>query len=98
MASGGCNALQASDDEMESLMTEAMGKVGLRIDLRVPRGTAAGGEAANVHRGGGRYVSIIGTNELFHNIKDRGPEAVDLKVIERFANAVAMVAKSLAGA
>jgi hypothetical protein len=98
MASGGCNALQASDDEMESMMAEAMVKVGLQIDLRVPRGTAAVGEAANVHRGGGRYVSIIGTNERFHNPKDRGPEVVDLKVIERFANAVATVAKALSGA
>jgi hypothetical protein len=97
MANGGCNALLTSDDEMESMMAEAMVKGGLRIDLRAPRGTVAGGEAANVRRGGGRYVSIIGTNEFFHNPKDRGPEAVDLKVIERFASAVAMVAKSLAG-
>jgi hypothetical protein len=43
-------------------------------------------------------MSIIGANDLFHNPKDRGVEAVDLKVIERFASAFAMVTKSLAGA
>ena len=52
-------------------------------------------EAENVHRGGGRYISIIGNNDLFHNTGDRGPGVVDLNVIERFAQAFAMVATSL---
>jgi hypothetical protein len=97
-AQGPGNRLQASDDEMEATMAEAMASVGLRIDRRVPRGTMAGGEAGNVHRGGGRYMSIIGANDLFHNPKDRGPDAVDLKAIERFISAFAIVTKSLAGA
>ena len=88
--------MQASDDEMEATMSEAMTSVGLRIDRRIPRGTVPGDEATNVHRGGGRYVSIIGNNDLFHNTKDRWPEAVDVKTIERFASAFAMVTKSLA--
>jgi hypothetical protein len=97
-AQGPGNRLQASDDEMESTMAEAMVNAGLRIDRRIPRGTVPGGEAENVHRGGGRYMSIIGSNDLFHNSDDRGPEAVDLKMIERFGSAFAMIAKSLAGA
>jgi hypothetical protein len=92
------NNLQASDDEMESVMAEAVTKAGLRIDRRLPRGAVPRGEAENVHRGGGRYVSIIGNNELFHNTSDRGPDAVDLNVIERFAGAFATVATSLARA
>jgi hypothetical protein len=97
-AQGPGNRLQASDDEMESMMAEVMAKVGLRIDQRVPRGAVPRGEAENVHRGGGRYISIIGNNDLFHNTSDRGPEAVDMKVIDRFASAFAMVTKSLASA
>jgi hypothetical protein len=92
------NNLQASDDEMESVMVEAMTKAGLPINHRLPRGVVPRGEAENVHRGGGRYVSIIGNNELFHNTSDRGASAVDLKVIERFAGSLATVATSLAGA
>ncbi len=84
-AQGPGNNLQASDDEMESMMAEAMTKAGLRIDRRLPRGAVPRGEAENVHRGGGRYVSIIGNNDLFHNTIDRGVDAVDLNVIERFA-------------
>jgi hypothetical protein len=97
-AQGPGNSLQASDHEMESMMADAMTKAGLRIDRRLPRGAVPRGEAENVHRGGGRYVSIIGSNDLFHNTSDRGAEAVDLGVIERFAGAFATVATSLAGA
>ena len=95
-AQGPGNRVQASDDEMEATMSEAMTSVGLRIDRRIPRGAVPRGEATNVHRGGGRYVSIIGNNDLFHNTKDRWPEAVDVKTIERFASAFAMGTKSLA--
>ena len=97
-AQGPGNNLQASDDEMESMMAEAMTKAGLRIDRRLPRGAMPRGEAENVHRGGGRYISIIGNNDLFHNTSDQGVEVVDLKVIERFASALAMVTTSLARA
>jgi hypothetical protein len=96
-AQGPGNTLQASDDALESMMAEAMTKTGLAIDRRHPRDKAPRGEAENVHRGGGRYVSIIGSNNLFHNTSDRGPDTVDLRAIERFAKAFAMVATSLAG-
>jgi hypothetical protein len=97
-AQGPGNILQASDDEMETLMAEAMTKAGLRTDRRLPHGAVPLGEAVNVHRGGGRFISIIGKNDLFHNPGDRGPDVVDLKVIERFASAFATVATSLASA
>jgi hypothetical protein len=95
-AQGSGNNLQASDDEMEAMMDAAMTEAGLRIDRRHPRGAMPRGEAENVHRGGGRYISIIGNNDLFHNTIDRGADAVDLNIIERFASAFATVATSLA--
>jgi hypothetical protein len=97
-AQGPGNNLQAFDDEMEAMMAQLMTKAGLRIDRHLPRGAVPRGEAENVHRGGGRYVSIIGNNDLFHNTSDRGAQAVDLEVIERFAGAFAMLATSLASA
>jgi hypothetical protein len=96
-AHGPGNILQASDDEMESAMAGAMSEAGLAIDARHPRGAAPRGEAANIHRGGGRYISIIGNNDLFHNESDRGADAVDVRIIERFATAFGMVARLLAG-
>jgi len=97
-AQGPGNNLQASDDEMESLIAEGMTRAGLRIDGRLPRGAVPRGEAENVHRGGGRYISIIGNNALFHNTRDQGADAVDLDVIERFAGTLATIATSLANA
>ena len=96
-AQGAANHLQASDDAMESLLADAMTAAGLAIDHRLPRGAVPRGEAFNVHRGGGRYISIIGSNDLFHNTRDQGADVVDLAVIERFASAFATVATKLAG-
>jgi hypothetical protein len=77
--------IQASDDEFEAVLTSAMLAVDLRIGRRNPRGTIPGGEAEVVHRGGGRYVSVIGSNALFHNPADRGQDAVNVGEIARFA-------------
>ena len=90
------NTVQASDDGFEAIQEEAMQAAGLRIDRRVPRGTVPNGEAEAVHRGGGRYVSIIGRNALFHNQADRGPDAIDPGVIARFVDIFTAVAKRLA--
>ena len=90
------NTLQASDDGFEAMQAEAMQSAELRIDRRVARGTVPGGEAEAVHRGGGRYVSVIGRNALFHNPADRGPDAVDVSAVARFVDAFATVAKKLA--
>lgn len=92
------NNIQASDDEMEALLADAMAAAGLSVDRRVPRGRIPGGEAGVVHRGGGRYVSLIGRNALFHNSADRGPDAVDVPVIARFAGALTAIARKLAAA
>ena len=54
--------IQASDDEFEELLARAMSAGDLRVGRRNPRGTVPGGEAEVVHRGGGRYVSVIGSN------------------------------------
>ena len=90
------NMIQASDDEMEGMLAARMTSLGLGIDRRVPRGTIPGGEAGVVHRGGGRYMSIISNNALFHNPGDRGPDAIDPGVIARFADVFTALAKTLA--
>lgn len=88
--------IQASDDEMETRLAAPMTAAGLHIDRRVPRGTVPGGEAGVVHRGGGRYLSIIGRNALFHNPADRGPDAVDTVMIARIAATFTSIARDLA--
>ena len=92
---GSGNTIQASDDEFEAILTRAMMSEDLGIARRNPRDTVPGGEAETVHRGGGRYLSVIGSNALFHNPADRGATAVDLGVIARFTKTFATIAEAL---
>jgi hypothetical protein len=92
------NVIQASDDEMEALLAGKILSAGMQIERRVPRGTVPGGEAGVIHRGGGRYVSVIGRSALFHNPMDIGPEAVDVEAIARFAGVFTAVATALSRA
>ena len=94
---GSANTIQASDDEFESVLSGAMSAGGLAISRRNPRGTIPGGEAETVHRGGGRYLSVIGSNALFHNPADRGLDTVDMAAIAAFTKVFAAVAAALAG-
>ncbi len=83
---------------MEAMLAAGLEQGGIKIDRRVPRGTVPGGEAGVVHRGGGRYMSIIGRSALFHNPEDRGAAAVDPAMIARFAGAFTAIARKLASA
>lgn len=90
------NNIQASDQEMETILSDAILAAGLHIDHRVPPGTVPNGEAGVVARGGGRYMSVIGRSALFHNPADHGPGAVDFDVVARFAAAFTGIARKLA--
>jgi hypothetical protein len=90
--------LQASDDEFDALLAGALQSSGLTVSRRAPRGRVPGGEAEAVHNGGGRYMSIIGGNGLFHSLADRGPEAIDAPSIARFCTAFTALARRLAEA
>ena len=90
------NTVQASHDEMDAALTREMTAVGLTVNQRNPRTRVPNGEAEAVHRGGGRYVSIIGGNGLFHNLSDRGPQAIDAPAIARFSRACTALVDRLA--
>jgi len=94
-AAGGQMRLQSSDDEIDARAMEALNRAGAGIAARLPRGSLPGGEARNIHVGGGRYVSLLGSGQLFHNAKDRWPGAVDLDAIARFARAMSAFAVSV---
>jgi hypothetical protein len=96
-AAGARNRLQASDDELEAIAIGAMTRAGLTVHDKTNRGVAPLGEAGNIHRGGGRYVSLLCTGApLFHHPADRWPDAVDVAAVARYADAFAAVASQLA--
>jgi hypothetical protein len=96
-AAGGQMRLQASDDEIEARMVRALEEASATVRQRVPRGTVPAGEARNIHVGGGRYVSLLGSGKFFHTQQDRWPAAVDVDAITRYAQAVSGLAVAIAG-
>lgn len=69
---------QASSAELLELGLEALAAEALEPDAITQLGSRPLGEARNVFDGNGRYVSLLGTNPLFHHPDDRWPDAVDL--------------------
>jgi hypothetical protein len=90
------NTIQSSDDAMQRMLEQAMRVQNLTVGVRMPHDRVPGGEAEVIHRGGGRYVSVIGSNLLFHNPADRGSALSDADVVARFADAFLDIAKALA--
>jgi hypothetical protein len=95
-AAGGRMRLQASDDQMAERASASLARAGTSVADRVPRGTVPAGEARNIHVGGGRYASLLGSGPYFHSLADRYPVAVDVPAIGRYAAAVADLAATLA--
>jgi hypothetical protein len=52
-------------------------------------------ETRDIHRAGGRYVTLVGSNPLFHLPQDRWPYAVDTDVMTRVAAAAAALVVKL---
>ena len=95
-AAGGRARLQASDDAIERPARAAMTQAGTGELQRVARGTVPAGEARNIHIGGGRYLSLLGSSPFFHSQADRWPAAVDAAAVARYATAIADLVVSLA--
>lgn len=71
--------LQASDRALASCGLEALKRVGITPEFQTPLGARAVGEAQNIFDGDGRFLSLLGSNELFHHPQDRWPDAVNLE-------------------
>jgi hypothetical protein len=97
-AASGRTTLQSSTDEIETLALSALKRSEARIDNRIARGTVPAGEARNIHLGGGRYVSLLGSGPHFHNPDDLWPDAVDIEALDRYAAAMVELALQLAHA
>ncbi len=88
--------LQYSDETLQKLVLRLVANVGARPATETPIGTRPSGEARNIHDGGGRFVSILGSNGLFHHPADRYPDAVDLAVTTQWVDVLVALAMKLA--
>ena len=90
------NTVHASDDALEHWIVTALETEGLTVDTRAPHDSNARGEVSAIQQGGGRFVTVACDTEVFHNVADRWPQAVDVGTVARYAEAFANGALQLA--
>jgi hypothetical protein len=77
-------------------MTEIeLAHVGQALGVVAPKTLVPTGETRDVHGAGGCYVTLVGSNPLFHLPDDRWPHAVDPDAVTRVAAAAAAVVVKL---
>jgi hypothetical protein len=81
------NLIHASDDALEHWTVAAMEKEGLLVNAKALQDSSARGEAGTVQRGGARFVTVASGSEVYHNVADRWPEAIDVALLSRYARA-----------
>lgn len=97
-AKGSVIRLQYSDYELEDLVEGVLAQHGLVPGVETPIGSRPLGEARNVFDGGGHFVSLLGSNPLFHHPGDIWPDAVDIGTTTRWVDAFTQLAQELAEA
>jgi hypothetical protein len=96
-ATGGALSIQSADEPLRRAMHQALVRAGAPPVTLAPVTQVPNGETRDIHRGGGRYVTLVGSNPLFHLPSDRWPDAVDVPAIERIAAGAAAMVRSLTG-
>lgn len=96
-AAGGALSIQSADKPLRNGMREALTGFNQPPDTMAPETQVPNGETRDIHLAGGRYLTLVGTNPLFHLPQDRWPAAVDVAAIERTAAAAAAMVRGLTG-
>lgn len=90
--------LQGSEKDLLELGRAQMQEAGAPPEYETPLDQRPRGEARNIFDHGGRYVSLLGENGLFHNPDDHWPDAIDVDKTARLAKAFSAVAVALSAA
>jgi hypothetical protein len=87
---------QSSHDDLGVLLSDTMASATVAPTMVITGAQRPIGEAENIFDAGGRYVSLVGAQELFHHQSDRWPDNIDLDIVTRLAGAVSELAVGLA--
>jgi hypothetical protein len=86
-------SILSSDPDAAALAATELARAGHPPSRIAPPSLVPSGETRDIHRAGGRYVTLVGSNPWFHLPDDRWPHAVDAAAVARIAaGAAAMVA------
>jgi hypothetical protein len=94
-AANGELSLQSASDDLRQLTEAELVRAGQAPDVVAPKTLVPSGETRDIHRAGGRYVTLVGSNPLFHLPQDRWPHAVDTDAVTRIAEAAAALVVKL---
>jgi hypothetical protein len=86
-AVGGELSIQSTSDDLRALAAAELTRGGRQPDHIAPKTLVPTGETRDIHRGGGRYLTLVGSNPLFHLPQDCWPHAVDAGIVSRVAAA-----------
>lgn len=86
---------QASPD-LHQMGLDALAAAETTPEVVIPVGARPLGEAYNIHDGGGRYLSLLGSNRWFHHPDDRWPDTIDLARTVKLNRAMITIANKLA--
>jgi hypothetical protein len=93
-AAGGTLSVVSPDDDLRDLASAELARASQPHAI-APASLVPSGETRDIHRAGGRYLTLVGTNKLFHLPRDRWPDAVDLAAATRIAGAAARIVLAL---
>jgi hypothetical protein len=88
-AVGGQLSIQSASDDLRTLTAAELARAGQPPDHIAPKTLVPTGETRDIHRAGGCYLTLVGSNPLFHLPQDRWPHAVDAGTVARVAAAAA---------
>jgi hypothetical protein len=86
--------VQSASEGLAARAAQELTSDGCAPDRIAPPTLVPSGETRDIHRAGGRYLTLVGSNPLFHLPQDRWPHAVDAATVARIAAAVARLVAS----
>ena len=90
-AAGGELSVHSGSRDFAARAVEELTRFGRKPDLVAPPHLVPSGETRDIHRAGGRYLTLVGSNPWFHLPQDRWPHAVDVATIAQIAAAAAQL-------
>ena len=94
-AVGGELSVQSASPDLSSCSAGELTRAGCAPERIAPPSLVPSGETRDIHRAGGRYLTLVGSNPLFHLPQDRWPHAVDTAAVARIAAGAARMVVAL---
>jgi hypothetical protein len=94
-AAGGELSVVSADPSLARVAADELTHAGETPGRVMPPDFVPSGETRDIHRAGGRYLTLVGTNPWFHLPDDRWPHAVDVAAICCIAQAAAAMVAGL---